>query len=236
LRAKEFLSRYEVKFEPVNIAGNAAAKARLTTHGFDSVPAVCLGDECVPGGDLEAIARLLSLDYDPPVKLTPQELYAKWTLVLEAAGRYLRQAPFAGLSHKSPDRDRTFRELGWHIVLIPRAFITAYDTNDFPNSLFAEKDVPTSLTGDDIAAALAESQSILDQWWEHAGSHDPLDRVMETYWGYHSLQEAFERETWHTAQHTRQVMMFLWQLDIEPDSPLTETDLRGLPLPEGVWD
>jgi DinB superfamily len=225
-----------VQFEPVNIAGNSEAKERLTAHGFDSVPAVCRDDDCVPGGDLAAIARLLSLDYDPPIKLTPPELYGKWTLVLEAAQRYLRQAPFAGLSYKSPDRDRTFRELGWHIVLIPRAFVTAYDTDEFPNSLFAEKDVPGSLTGDDIAGALAESQSMLEQWWQGAGSQDPLDRVLETYWGWHSLLEAFEREVWHTAQHTRQVMMFLEQLDVTPDAPLTETDLRGLPLPEGVWD
>jgi uncharacterized damage-inducible protein DinB len=200
------------------------------------VPAVCLDDECVPGGDLEAIAGLLSLDYDPPVKLTPAELFEKWELVLQAAQRYLAQAPFEGLSHKSPDRDRTFRELGWHIVLIPRAFVTAYDTDEFPNRLFAEKDVPVTLSGDDIAAALRESEAIVRRWWEGAGSQDPLDRVLDTYWGWHSLLEAFEREVWHTAQHTRQVMMFLRQLDIEPDRPLTETDLRGLPLPEGVWD
>jgi chorismate mutase len=47
----------------VNIAGNPAAKVRLQAHGFDSVPAVCLDDDCVPGGDLPAIATLLSLEY-----------------------------------------------------------------------------------------------------------------------------------------------------------------------------
>ena len=225
-----------MQFEPVNIAGNDEGKARLTAHGLDSVPAVCLDDECVPGGDLEAIARLLSLDYDAPVKLTPSELHDKWKLVLQAAQRFLKQASFEGLAHKSPDRDRTFRELGWHIVLIPRAFVAAYDTDEFPNRLFAEKDVPETLTGDDIAAAMRESEAIMDGWWQDAGSQDPLDRVMDTYWGWHSLLEAFEREVWHTAQHTRQVMMFLRQLEIEPDGPLSETDLRGLPLPEGVWD
>lgn len=200
------------------------------------MPAVCLDDECVPGGDLGAIARLLDLDYEPPVQLTPEQLFAKWMLVVEAAQRYLRQAPFAGLTHKSPDRDRTFRELGWHIVLIPRAFVTAYDRDEFPNSLFTEKDVPAELTGDDIAAAMAESQRAVQTWWQDSGSQDPLDRVLETYWGAHTLLESFEREVWHTAQHTRQVMMFLRQLDVEPDRPLTAENLAGLPLPEGVWD
>jgi uncharacterized damage-inducible protein DinB len=225
-----------VQFDPVNIAGNAAGQLRLAGHGLDSVPAVCLDNECVPGGDLSAIAQLLELDYEPPVQLTPEQLYTKWMLVLEAVQRYLSQAPFAGLAHKSPDRDRTFRELGWHIVLIPRAFATAYDTNEFPNRLFAEKNVPVELTGEDIAAAVAESQRVVQTWWGNAGAQDPLDRVLETYWGAHTLLETFEREVWHTAQHTRQVMMFLRQLGVEPAGPLTADDLAGLPLPEGVWD
>jgi len=236
LRAKEFLSRYGVQFEPVNIAGNADGQSRLLSHGLESVPAVCLDDECVPGGDLGAVARLLELDYKPPARLTPGGLFAKWMLVLDAVQRYVKQAPFEGLSHKSPDRDRTFRELGWHIVLIPRAFVTAYDANEFPNRLFAEKDVSVELTGADIASAVVESQRVVEAWWRDAGSQDPLDRVLETYWGAHTLLESFEREVWHTAQHARQVMMFLRQLAIEPDRPLTADDLAGLPLPEGVWD
>jgi hypothetical protein len=155
-----------VQFEPVNIAGNTEGQLRLTGHGLDSVPAVCLENECVPGGDLGAIARLLGLDYEPPVKLTPEQLFGKWMLVLEAAQRYLQQAPFNGLSHKSPDRDRTFRELGWHIVLIPRAFVTAYDTNEFPNRLFAEKDVPVELTGDEMQRRW-RSRSV---WYRRGGS------------------------------------------------------------------
>jgi hypothetical protein len=31
-------------------------------------------------------------------------------------------------------------------------------------------------------------------------------------------------------------MMFLEQLAIPPDGPLTADDLAGLPLPERVWD
>ena len=220
----------------MNIARNAKGQARLTGHGLDSVPAVCLDEVCVPGGDLGAIATLLQLDYEPPSRLTPLQLIERWRLVLESAQRYLRQAPFTGLAHKSPDRDRTFRELGWHIVLIPRAFVTAYDTDEFPNRSFAERDVPVTLTGEDIAVALGESQRVVETWWREAGSKDPLDRVIETYWGAHTLHEALEREVWHTAQHTRQVMMFLEMVGVLPDRPLTPEDLAGLPLPEGVWD
>jgi len=205
-------------------------------HGLDSVPQVCLGDDCVPGADLGAIARLLKLDYDPPATLTPAQLYERFVFVLEAAARYFRQATFEGLSVKSPDRDRSFRELGWHITLIPKAFLTAYDTGEFNRDLFQERDVPTSLSGEDVAQEIERSRVTLDAWWQRAGRDDPFDRVIEVYWGWHTLHETFERETWHTAQHTRQVMMFLEMLGIAPDRPLTAGDLAGLPLPERVWD
>jgi hypothetical protein len=200
------------------------------------VPAVCLGDRCVPGGDLVAIAELLGLDYTAPDTLTPSALYEKFMLILDAACRFMTQVPFDGLSHSAPDRDRTFRDLGWHIVLIGRAFVTAYDKGEFSNTWFREENVPTHLTGADIAEELRGTQAVLREWWEIGGNEDPLDRVIDSYWGNHTLHEVFERETWHSAQHTRQVMMFLEQLGIAPDVPLTADDLAGLPLPERVWD
>jgi hypothetical protein len=220
----------------VNIAFSQEARARLANHGFDSVPAVCLGDDCVPGGDLKAIASLLSLDYTPPAMLTPSQLFERFVFVLESAQRYFRQAPFDGLSTKSPDRDRSFRELAMHITLIPAAFVTAYDSNEFPNTLFREENVDPSLSGEDLAALLERSKTVLREWWQTSGSEDPFDRVLETYWGAHTLHEAFERETWHSAQHTRQVIMFLEMLNVTADRPFTAEDLAGLPMPERVWD
>ena len=220
----------------MNIAFSREARARLSDHGLDSVPAVCLGDDCVPGGDLEAIATLLSLDYTPPAMLSPSQLYERFMFVLEAAGRYFAQAPFDGLAMKSPDRDRSFRELAVHVTLIPTAFVEAYESNEFPRALFQEANVDPALTGDDLAVLLAKSRARLAAWWEGAGREDPLDRVIETYWGAHTLHEALERETWHTAQHTRQVIMFLEMLNVTPDRLLTAGDLAGLPMPEGVWD
>jgi hypothetical protein len=225
-----------VDFEGVNIAGNQSAKQRLLTHGLDSVPAVCLGDRCVPGGDLAAIAALLGLDYTPPRILPADQLFAKFTSVLEAATRYFLQAPFDGLAHKSPDRDRPFRDLGRHIALIPVAFISGYDNGIMKSEDFRESNVPDSLSGPDIAAEIESARATLARWWQTSGRHDPMDRVIESYWGMHTLEEVFERETWHSAQHTRQVMMFLEQLRIAPDRPLTAEMLAGLPLPERVWD
>jgi len=45
-----------------------------------------------------------------------------------------------------------------------------------------------------------------------------------------------ERTVWHPAQHTRQLMLILDTIGIEPDRGLTARDLAGLPLPDKAWD
>jgi hypothetical protein len=46
----------------------------------------------------------------------------------------------------------------------------------------------------------------------------------------------FERSTWHSAQHARQLLAVLDRLGIEPDGRLTKEDLAGLPLPERLFE
>jgi hypothetical protein len=60
--------------------------------------------------------------------------------------------------------------------------------------------------------------------------------MMDTYFGRHPMQVVLERTAWHPAQHTRQLMLILDTLDIEPDGRLTAADLAGLPLPDKAWD
>jgi len=45
-----------------------------------------------------------------------------------------------------------------------------------------------------------------------------------------------ERCTWHSAQHTRQIMAVLERFGIAADGPLTDADYAGLPLPVGLWE
>jgi hypothetical protein len=59
---------------------------------------------------------------------------------------------------------------------------------------------------------------------------------MDTYFGKHPLHVVLERTAWHPAQHTRQLMLILDTLKIEPERRLTPHDLAGLPLPDKAWD
>ena len=79
------------------------------------------------------------------------------------------------------------------------------------NTWFREENVPATLSGD-TAAEMHEDGGADLAWWQTSGREDPMDRVIESYWGNHTLHEVMEREVWHTTQHTRQLMMFLTQL------------------------
>ena len=46
----------------------------------------------------------------------------------------------------------------------------------------------------------------------------------------------FERSTWHSAQHVRQLGAVLERFGIPPEGRLTKEDLQGLPLPERIWE
>jgi len=50
------------------------------------------------------------------------------------------------------------------------------------------------------------------------------------------MHQLFERSTWHSAQHTRQLTAVLERFGIEPNGRLSAEDLAGLPLPEGLWE
>jgi hypothetical protein len=196
------------------------------------VPAVAANGEIVSGGVLEEIARAVGFAYDPPAILPPLVLMERWYEILETAARLIRQIPTDKMTVTSPvDANRTLYALSWHVVTIGRIFLLVYDE--------VEARVPrieTIKTGDDLAAYADETRTLLRTWWDEIGVYDPLERVVESYQGIQSLLEYLERETWHTAQHTRQLTAMIEDLGIMPDRPLTPEVLDGLPLPERLWD
>ena len=221
----------------MNIAHNPEGQARLNAHGFTGVPIVCNGEVCVPGADLQAIADLVGFEYTAPAMMTPQQLYERWDVILQKAIGFVRQLRDDQLPTTPPDRPRTLLDLCYHVFTIGRIYKRAYDEDSRESWQGMMDPAPE---GQRTTAGLIEygegTRTILKEWWETAGQYDPLDRVLEAYWGAKTLHEVMERETWHTTQHTRQVEMFLGILDVTPEVPLVPEDLAGLPLPERVWD
>jgi hypothetical protein len=198
---------------------------------------VCLGDDCVSVVDLRGISKMIGLTYQERRMLSPEQLYQRLLIVLDATCRYCLQVPPENLTHSQLDRpNRTFRSLGIHAIQMAAAFLDSIETGrvDLKGRPLPEG-AAESWSGSQIADFGRQIRNEVSDWWAASGSSLPMDRPTENNWGITTLHQTMERQTWHAAQHSRQLIMFLDQLGLEPDGRLTAQDLDGLPLPENVW-
>jgi hypothetical protein len=211
---------------------------RLKALGTRKVPLLAKGGKFVFAENLENVAGFVGLKNTGHNPLPPDELYAKWTLVLRAAGRYIRQMPDACLDERAiPNRDRAIRLVCHHIFRIAEAFVeSAAEGKEYWE--WHAQQLPldgTMLTSQEIVDYGERILTRLDEWWCSLNDRTG-QQLVKTYMGIQPLHLLLERSAWHSAQHVRQLMSLLEQRGIKPDHPLTKADLTGLPLPERLWE
>ena len=211
---------------------------KLLALGVRNTPVVAKGESFVFGQNLEDVAEFVGLQGTGHKPLPPDQLIGKWVNVLRATQRYLRQMPTARMHERVVEnRDRSIRILSHHVFRIGEAFLeTAIDGVEYS---ITHANVPpedgTFQTGAEIAGYGEEIIRRLQRWWD--GEKDKtLAYQVKTYYGAQPMHVVFERSTWHSAQHARQLIHVLERLGIEPDGRLTPEDLAGLPLPERLFE
>jgi hypothetical protein len=202
------------------------------------VPVLAKGDQYAFGQMLAPFAKFIGLDASGMGGLSPAQLFEKYRIVFAAGQRYARQFPPERFRERViANRERVIRTLCYHVFRIGEAFLETWDGAEYSVKI-ADNEPPDSMqTGDDIARYGASVWQRYEQWW--AGLDDEertLSRVLKTYYGDTPANQVFERVTWHSAQHCRQLMAVLERMGIQPDGPLTAEDLAGLPLPERLWE
>lgn len=202
------------------------------------MPVVAYGEKFIYAQNLEDVARFIGLQDAGLKHLPPEQLIGKWLNVLGAAQRYILQMPEARLGERVIDnRDRSIRSLGQHVFRIAEAFLECVVNGDEYTSAHAYAEVPTGThaTREEIAAYGDVVMKKVGDWWDGIADRSCL-QPMSTYFGMQPIHMVFERSTWHSAQHARQLTAVLERFGIEPDGRLTAEDLAGLPLPEGLWE
>ena len=233
LRAKEFLARRGIAYESINVRARPEAMEELDGLGAQSVPVVAQGKRFVFAQDLGDLARFIGVEFDR-AQLPPAELVRKLDLILAATQRYLGQFPAAVLAEGLPGRERSVLDLGYHIFVIPVAFIDAAHGARLTFDYFERRPAPEMRTAAQVAAYGETVRAALRDWWRSADA--ARLGTLDTYYGIHRAESVLERTAWHAAQHARQLMALLEQRGIAPDGALGEDALDGLPLPEGVYD
>ena len=203
-----------------------------------NVPVVARGDQFVFGQNLEDVAEFVGLQGTGHTPLPPEQLYGKWIAVLRAAQRLLRQMPDERMNELVIDnRPRSIRLMGHHVFRIGEAYLeTAVDGVEYATQL---ANVPpqdgTFTTGKEIAVYGDDVIARIEKWWNGLADKSCQQKV-KTFFGPQPLHLLYERSTWHSAQHTRQLAAVLERFGIKPDKPPTAEQLAGLPLPERLWE
>jgi hypothetical protein len=221
----------------VDVLNDAGGRELLfEKFGLRKVPVLTKGDKYAFGQMLDPFVKFIGMDPATIARLTPEQLYRKYETVFAAGQRFARQFPPERFGEPViPNRPRPIRTLCYHVFRIGESFLETWDGAEYSVKI-ADNEPPESMrTGDDIARYGASVWKRYEAWW--AGLEDrELSRVLKTYYGDTVAHRVFERVTWHSAQHCRQLVAVLERMGIQPDQPLTPADLAGLPLPERLWE
>ena len=221
----------------VDVLNDAGGRELLfEKYGLRKVPVLAKGDKYAFGQMLEPYAKFAGLPVPGADGLSPEALYRKQEMVFAAGQRYARQFPIERFRERViPHRERELRTLCYHVFRIGEAFLETWNGAEYGVKI-ADNEPPASMqTGDDIARYGASVWKQYEAWW--SGLEDrSLSRMLKTYYGDTGAHKLYERITWHSAQHCRQLVAVLERMEIQPDRPLTPADLAGLPLPERLWE
>lgn len=234
LRLKEFVEQTGLPFVNVNLGLEPGARQRLLDNGLAGAPAVSVGGRYVRGNNLADVAELIGVSFDGTVQLSSLELKERFNVISDAMVRYLLQMRSRPptWSYCLPNRDRSMLDTASHGSTVARTMPKVYYTDVFDLGVYAQPG--DAKTIDEVVDMMRETRRQIEEWWEQDGVDDDLERVVLTNSGHRTLLEVWEREVWHTAHHTRQIMHALELQGIEPDGSLTKDDLRGLPLPRRI--
>ena len=217
---------------------DAGGRERLLKLGVRNVPVVSRGENFVFGQNLEDVAEFVGLQGTGHTPVPPEELIRRWTSVLRAGQRLVRQIPDDKMMERViPNRDRPIRLLAHHMFRIGEAFLETVENG--VEYAVQHANVPpkdgTYMTGREIAEYGDQVIARLEHWWAKVEDKS-CQQKLPTFYGPQAMHTVLERSTWHSAQHTRQIAHVLERYGITPDRPLTKEELAGLPLPERLFE
>lgn len=202
------------------------------------MPVVYKDGKYVLGQNIEEVAKFIGLSGSGLQSLAPEQLIVKWIPVLQAAQRFMLQLSDEQMQGRViPNRDRAIWRLCHHIFRIPEAFLeTVVDGAEFTADSPNREPAPGKFrTAKEVAGYGDTIIARLNSWWEPLADKT-CQRQVQTYFGAQTTHMLYERCTWHSAQHARQMMAVVEGLGLKPDGPLTPAQLAGLPLPERLWE
>ncbi|RPI45497.1 MAG: DinB family protein [Betaproteobacteria bacterium] len=222
-------------FDVIDVVNTPGGMEQLKAMGVRNVPLVAIGDRYTFAQNLKDVARFLGVSLNRE-QLPPSVLVPRYDSILATAQRLVRQVPVDRMGERViPNRPRLIRPFVYHIFRIGESFLIAYNGAEYSNML-ANAEPPVEIqTPEQVVAYGQQVRDQLSAWWT-SNTDRALEKKLDTYYGVQTAHDVFERTTWHSAQHCRQLAVVLERFGIDPDQPLQPQQTAGLPLPEGLWE
>ncbi len=202
--------------------------------GTPTLPVAVQGDRRLEILAMDQLRAFLGL---PPsdAGASYQELVAATDRVLEAIERAVAQVPTERLSDPTPNRGRDLRELVFNIYdrILPMA--GALDTGYYD---WTHKDDYAPSRAFRTTGNLTKFCSeIRTAWLERARlvGDDLAEEGVETDRGMVTHLQLLESQAIHTAQHLRQIYVFMKQIGIAPEQELTAEGMAPIVLSDFVF-
>jgi len=210
----------------------------MKPFGVRMLPLVTRGDGYANGQSLRDVAALVGVDIGEQTILPVEELAERIVRILVAEQRFFGQMPEDKMQGEVPGRPRSFANLAWHTFNVVDAWLEhEVDGIALVVSAYARNAPQDRNSKAAILAYGADVERRFRQWWETQGQYTDFGDEAETYYAQQSKHDFFERTTWHSGQHCRQMMMILEDfIGVTPIDPLPDSMWVGLPMPEKVWD
>ena len=237
LRTKEFLTRNRIPFISRDVLRDPGAFDELTRFGLRQVPIVTRGDQWANGQVLADVARVAGIPLAPQKLFPPEELARRIRAILAGAQRFGAQIPDAHMADLLPNRPRSYLGLVYHICNIVDCFLEHDRGIGLTYEAYDRKPPPQMRTKAELLAYARDVETRFIAWMDGPGRSAHWSARADVYYGEQTLHEFLERTTWHSGQHSRQLMWLLErQLGVKPDRPIEPEVFAGLPMPQQVWD
>ncbi len=234
LRTKEFLTKQGIDFESIDVVNDPTGMAKLHALGARSVPVVALGGRFTFCQSFKDVIKFLDLKTKLMDALPPAQLVAKLDTVIQVASRIIQQFSSEQLRENFRDTSRNPADTAFHIFRVAQMGVEAANQIELKFESFCEL-APKTWSANDLADWGSKVRAQVADWWRNESNRE-LQYLVPTYYGKRTMHDVLERTTWHAAQHTRQITLMLETYGVKPDEPLRPDDLKGLPVPDEVWD
>jgi len=195
VKVKEYLTGLGVEFESIDVGARPQAMEELRKIGVRTVPVVARGRDYVFAQALEDVSRFIGREFRID-RLPPEMLVEKWLRVLAAAQRHVLQIPRERLLERAtPGRDRSIRDLAYHVYQVPEAFLEAVENG--VEDLTAVYNAPPPVEIASVEQIRSYGYQIgkrLEVWWDSLPQKS-CQQTVRTYYGARPLHELLERCT-----------------------------------------